>query len=91
MRFVIYTPEDSAVDLNHMWLPTWLGMNPVFKKEVEAHVGPLLVGEKPTEEVLDKAHEEVIQFILKKFPGMPGLEGYLRAVEHVKDGADQDR
>jgi len=90
VRFVIYTPEDAAVDLNHMWLPTWLGMNPEFKKEVEAHVNPLLVGKEPTKEVLDEAHEEVIQFILKKFSGIPGLEGYLRAVEHVKDRESQD-
>lgn len=79
---VICNPEPGVIQLNFMWLPTFLGMNTIFKKEIEAKIAPKLVGKPMTDEVLDAAHEEIIGLILEKYP-LPGLSDYLDALKFI--------
>jgi hypothetical protein len=58
-------------------------MNNTVKQEIEEAVSPLLVGKDMSEEILDVAHEAVIDFLEKKFSGMDGLRDYLDAVKFV--------
>lgn len=77
-------PEPGVVELSYMWLPTFIGMNTVLKKEIETLVGPLLVGRPASDDVLDEAHELIVDFLVKKFP-FPGLRDYLDALKFVAD------
>lgn len=91
MRLVVETAP-GVVELNWMWLPTWMGMDPLLKKEVETHVNAWLQEQSPPVKLddagLDAVHREVRMFIAKKFPKEPvGLLDYLAGLEHVQYGA----
>jgi hypothetical protein len=80
----ITVPEPGVVELNFMWLPTFVGMNTILKKEIEAQVAPKLEGKPLTDDTLDYAHELIVDIILKKFP-FPGLKDYLDAMKFVSE------
>lgn len=80
MRFVHYSGK--AMELNYMWLPTWLGQNTAFKKELEAALGPELVGRDMDDDSLDWAHGRVIEIICERFP-LEGLKDYLDGLKFV--------
>lgn len=81
MRFVI--ASGNAVELNFMWLPTWIGHNHAVKLELEKAIGPHLVGRELTEDVLDEAHQMVLDFLTKKFAQVPGLRHYLDGIKFI--------
>lgn len=87
MRAVIRTGP-GVVELNWMWLPTFVGMNAQLKKELEERLAPKLEG-RPLEDSLDDAHEMVIEFLVEKFPALEGLRDYLDAMKYVTDGEQQ--
>ena len=66
----------GEVELNYMWLPTWLGMNTKFKKRMEETVN--INGR-----TLDEAHEIVMNYICGQFPEMLGLRDYLDGLKFV--------
>lgn len=78
--------EPGVHELLYMWLPTWVGMNVVLLQEVEVHVREHFVGKAAT---LSDVHNEVIQFLVNKFPEVQGLREYLSAVEQVT-GPDEE-
>jgi hypothetical protein len=81
MRFILQA--DRSVELNYMWLPTWLGHNHSFKKDLEQKLGPKLVGRELTEEVLDEANQMVIDYICEA-NSIPGLRDYLDGIKFVE-------
>lgn len=83
MRFVIQT-EPNVVELNWMWLPTFIGMHSGFKAEMEDHFLKKFKGRNVTPAILDEIHQEIISFLLEKYP-RKGLEKYLDAVKFVED------
>lgn len=82
MRAVVST-EPGKLELNYMWLPTFVGMNGAMKKTLEEKLVPELVGKPMTEETLDFAHDRVVELILEKFP-LDGLRDYLDALKFVQ-------
>lgn len=82
MRLIVATGPET-VELNYMWLPTFLGVDTSLKQHIEEEVSPLLVGKDMSDETLDAAHEAVIDIIEKKYPGLEGLRDYLDAVKFV--------
>ena len=80
MRFVL--PTDNAVELNYMWLPSWLGHNQKLKEDIEKEIGPKVVGREMTEEVLEEANQMVIEYICEKYQ-VPGLKDYLDGLKFV--------
>jgi len=75
---------DKAVELNFMWLPTWLGQNAKFKQQLERDLAPQIQGMEMTEPNLDKIHDMVLDYIVEKFP-IPGLFDYLDGLKFVRD------
>lgn len=91
MRLVVET-DPGVVELNWVWLPTWLGQNPTFKKNVEAHINKWLQEHgvvTTTPENLDLMHAEVLRFILDTFPSPLGLGDFLEGLKFV-DGLGQE-
>lgn len=82
MRLIVMS-EPGVTELSWMWLPTFVGMNSALKKEIEEKVSEMLVGKLATDDVLDAAHEKVIELVCEKFP-LPGLRDYLDAIKFVE-------
>jgi len=82
MRLVV-SPETGVVELNYTWLPTWIGINTPLKNELEKALADKLVGKPLTEEVLDEAHDLVVDFFAQRFPSMKGLRDYLDSLKFV--------
>jgi hypothetical protein len=83
MRTVVRTGP-GEVQLNWMWLPTWIGMNTALKKELDETLSKRLVGQPLDEATLDMANEEVIDFLDKKYPAFC-LREYLDSLKFVAD------
>jgi hypothetical protein len=81
MRYVHV--EGKVLELNAIWLPTWLGQNTFFKKQLEAKLAPRFVGRELTDDVLDEAHQAVIEYI-KEIYNIEGLEHYLDGIKFVE-------
>ncbi len=73
----------GVLELNYMWLPTFLGMNAVLKREMEGELQGRLVGIRLDEKGLDRAHEIVVEYLVKKFPEIRGLDRFLDAMKHL--------
>lgn len=80
MKLVIRT-RDRELELNWMFLPTFMGMNLQLKRDVEKELARYR-GRTVTDDLLNEMHEFVLGYLLSKYP-LPGLEGYLRALEGV--------
>jgi hypothetical protein len=74
----------GQLDLQFLWLPTWIGINSALKEEIERHMNPLFVGKDLTEDTLNEAHDALVDFLQKKFPNLPGLSDYLDALKFVR-------
>lgn len=77
MHLTVHIPEERVLELNWMWLPTFIGMNTELKKELEEHIRPMVEGKDVHEGLLQLVDTEIIAFICKKFPDVAGLDHYL--------------
>jgi hypothetical protein len=82
VKLVVAT-EPGVVELNYMWMPTWLGINPQLKKDLEGKLQALLIGQPLTDALLDQAHDQVLQFLVQRHPQFDGLRDYLDALKFV--------
>lgn len=86
MRFVVRTAP-GVLELNWMWLPTFIGLNNGLKKRIEEELAPLLEGKELTEDLIDAASDRVIEIVCGLHSALPGLRDYLDAVKFVDDSA----
>jgi hypothetical protein len=80
MRLVIQ--HENAVELNYMWLPTWLGENLQFKRDVDKRFNSEIVGQPLTDAFLDEINSKLLKFIAEKYP-ISGLFEYLDSLKFV--------
>lgn len=83
MRAVILT-DPGTLELNWMWLPTWIGMNTRLKQEIEREIAPLVEGREITDQDLDQINNEVIRLILKHCP-LEGVGDYLDGLKFIQE------
>jgi len=83
MRTVVIT-SPGVLELNFMWLPTWIGSNGQLKKRLEEELKDKVVGRPLTENELDEINEEVIALLEKLNPSVEGLRDYLDGLKFVK-------
>jgi hypothetical protein len=89
MHAVVHTAR-GVIELNWMWLPTWIGMNANIKKDVEKKLGDLIVGMEITHANLDTMHEMVVDEIVALNPSVEGLREYLDGLKYVRiDGTEE--
>ena len=89
MRAVVQTAT-GVIELNFMWLPTWLGMNAGIKKELEEKLKPLIEGWEITNVNLDRMHNLVVDTLVEMNPAVDGLREYLDGLKYVKiDGQEE--
>lgn len=88
MRFV-FVPSPGTVEVHWMWLPTWMGLNPHLKTELEAVLTKELVGKEITEQTLDAANELILDLLSRKFSALRGLRDYLDGIKFVQGDGDK--
>lgn len=88
MRFIERTGP-GKLELNYMWLPSWVGLNEALIREIEDLLSATIVGQDLTEETLDLAHQAVLEILVNKFPAITGLFEYLDGIKYVTDGNTQ--
>lgn len=79
----VYISGQGEISLNHMWLPTWIGMNSQLKSAIEKDLQQKLCGLSMDDSGLDKAHEIVIEYLCQRFE-IKGLRDYLDAMKFVE-------
>lgn len=72
----------GEVELNYMWLPTFIGMDTNVKKLIEEKVGPELVGKELTEDTLQFAHDLIVDTLCDRYK-IEGLRDYLDSIKFV--------
>jgi hypothetical protein len=83
MRSVVAT-EPGVVELNFLWLPTFIGMNGAFKEKMERDLAEKVQGMTMDDKGLDRAHEIVVEYIVKAFPQIRGLGRYLDSMKYLE-------
>ena len=83
----------GVVEVNYLWLPTWIGMNAALMRDVETHMkAHVAVGQPLNDETLRGMHNEVVLYLSTRFPDLAGLGQYLNgltAVEVAKDAQEE--
>lgn len=85
MRFVHLTAP-GTLELNYMWLPTWLGINQSALKAIKEALNTRVLsgGLTATEETLDELNELVINILVEKYGDVHvGLQDYLDGIKFV--------
>lgn len=83
MRTVV--PVDRGViELNWMWLPAFIGMDSVVRRDLQKQVIGLFEGKDLTDSVLHDAHCFVVGFLCSKYPAVDGLDLYLDALKFIE-------
>jgi hypothetical protein len=82
MRAVVAT-ESGVLEVNWMWLPTFLGMNATLKAELEKELVSKIQGRELNDSALDAAHDLVVTFLEKKFSAIHGMDSYLDALKYI--------
>lgn len=75
--------DEGVLELNYMWLPTWIGQNSTLKKEIEVVLKGKILGRPATEEVLDEAAALVVSYLSNKYQ-IEGLFDYLDGLKFVQ-------
>ena len=89
MRLIQLT-EEGRVELNYMWMPTWLGLNGPVLKRIEDNLKSEVEGTEATEQGLDAIHEKVLDSLAASFPELPGLRDYLDGLKFVRHGGGNE-
>jgi hypothetical protein len=82
MRLVQLTAP-GRVEVNFMWLPTWLGMNKEVKELIEKELATM-VGKEATDELLDETHEKLLTLLEQRYDKIHGLRDYLDGIKFVQ-------
>ena len=83
MRAIIDAGK-GVVELNYMWLPTFIGMNAVLKQRMEKDLQAELRGVELDDRGLDRAHDLVVDYVVKQFPNIKGLDLYLDGLKYLE-------
>jgi len=92
MRTVVRTQE-GVLELNYMWMPTWIGMNSIIKSALEKALSEKIIGMTMDEDSLNKIDDMVIDFLTEYNSHVQGLREFLKGLKFVHfkapDGQDQ--
>lgn len=87
MRTIVRV-DKGVLEVNYMWLPSWIGMNSMLLKELGEHMQSKAVGREFNDDLLDELDVEAIRFLTERFPAIKGLAGYLVGLRGVEFDGD---
>jgi hypothetical protein len=85
VRTIVVTGP-GIVELNWMWLPTFIGSDAATKKKVEEELRAHVVGKELTEATLDHINDLVVEVLMELHPAVSGLDDYLDGLKFVSYG-----
>jgi hypothetical protein len=92
MRVVVKVPDEPGVlELNFMWLPTWIGMNVRLQAQLKEKLGKEFVGMEINDDSLDAMSKVVVDTLVELHPHITGLREYLEALKCIDDGQEQQQ
>jgi hypothetical protein len=80
---VVHRTEPGVIELNWMWLPTWIGMNQQLTRELNEELSRHIVGRPLTDETLDDISEIIVNYLEDRYPHLEGLRDYLDGLKFV--------
>ena len=80
---IVHRTEPGVVELNWMWLPSWIGMNQQLTREINEELGKHVIGRHLTDEVLDDISDLIVGYLERRFPHLEGLRDYLDGLKFV--------
>jgi hypothetical protein len=83
VRTVVRT-DAGVLELNWMWLPSWIGMSQTIKANIEKDLKNKIVGMDLSEESLDRIDAMVIEALNGYFPQIDGLKDYLDGLKFIR-------
>lgn len=87
---VVSIAEDGVLELNWMWLPTFIGQNHGLQQQLGmAWNEKWPEGFVYTEEMLDEVHRFTVDWFTEKIP-IRGFKEYLEAIRNVVDEEQED-
>jgi len=75
--------EQGVLELNWTWLPTFIGMDAIARKDMR-DVAKQFEGKEISEQVLDEAHSIVCDFLVARYPAIGGLRQYLDGLKFIE-------
>lgn len=90
MRAVVRTQE-GVLELNYMWLPTWIGMSSTIKTNIERELRENIVGMTMDDDSLDAISKMVVDFLVDQNPHIEGLRDYLDGLKFVQFKSDDTK
>lgn len=80
--FAVVCPEEGVMELNYMWLPTWIGMNTALLRDLEEKVQEAVLG-IPADQAEEVGHKVLVDTLEQRFPELVGLRNYLDSLRQV--------
>jgi hypothetical protein len=88
--YAVVSPAPGVLELNYMWLPTWIGMNTALLKELGEVASKAAVG-RPLTEAIEESHQAVLDHLSEKYPDIEGLKDWLQGMKLVfVNGSDKE-
>lgn len=76
----------GRLEVNYLWLPTWLGINSTVLRKLEELLSSQIVGMQATEENLDQINDLVLDTLVEEHKEVIGLRDYLDGLKFVQTG-----
>lgn len=81
---IVHRTEPGVIELNWMWLPTWIGMNQQLTRELNEELSKQVVGKPLTEDTLDDISDLIMCYLEDRYPQLGGLRDYLDGLKFVE-------
>ena len=79
----VTSPEPGVVEVNYMWMPSWIGLNSNLLNEMGHAVRDAVIG-RTLQEAEQLGHQAVLDFLAERYPEIQGLREYLEALRSVR-------
>ena len=87
---VVHIADDGVLELNWMWLPTFIGQNHGLQQQLGiAWREKWPDGFVYTDDMLDEVHRFTLDWFVKKVP-IKGFREYLAGISNVQDTEEDD-
>lgn len=82
---LVHVAEDGALELNYMWLPSFIGTNFYLQVKLKSAWKRMFPDGVPNDErSLDEVHERTIDWFCEQLP-IKGLRSYLSAISNIEE------
>jgi hypothetical protein len=75
--------DGKTCEVRWMWLPMFIAQNVTMMKDLEGELTRRFVHQLATPDLLASANAFVIEWLAQKFPGIRGLDEYLKQLSLV--------